>query len=146
MQLLFIKPARFAQCSFSISKLHCNFAGFLSSVQWQRRHQQIWNTDRENNCIRFSCNKSLDSTKSFFSSCNKPITHRNQLLQTFTATSYGDEFVLQPKDDQKATLLSKIWKSWISIYRFSRPYTLIGIVSPKSLSVLLWIISRNYWK
>ena len=96
------------------------FVGSVASVRHMKRHRVILNGDKKNNYRGFLDNKIFDSNKSFSKSCDK------RIAQVIGASSDG-EFVLQPTNDIQKTLTA--------IYKFSRPYTFIGIVS----------IIRHYW-
>lgn len=103
--------------------------GFLTSLQTHRRHAKILNADKEFAFKVVSCEKNLDSTKNFSSSCGKPIrTHSSKLIRTFGAASDG-EVIVQPKDDDEATWQSILWRKWDAFVMFGRPYSVLGSVS-----------------
>ncbi|WOH12127.1 hypothetical protein DCAR_0831626 [Daucus carota subsp. sativus] len=91
-----------------------------------KRHRVILNGDKKNNYRGFLDNKIFDSNKSFSRSCDK------RIAQVIGASSDG-EFVLQPTNDIQKTLTA--------IYKFSRPYTFIGIITAISSVSLLPLTS-----
>lgn len=90
------------------------------------------NGDREFPFRVVSCDKNLDSTKNFSSSCEKSKTHRKILTQTLGATSDG-EVIIQPNDDFEVTWQNNLRRKWNAFCTFGRPYsaicTIIGISS-----------------
>ncbi|KAL1826300.1 hypothetical protein ACET3Z_004712 [Daucus carota] len=78
------------------------------------------------------------SIESISSSCtDKPTRDINQLGQTFGASTLEHEFILQPKDDEKAKPQNDLWRTWDAFYRFCRLYSVIGtIIGVSSVSLL----------
>ncbi|KAK1381909.1 Homogentisate phytyltransferase 1, chloroplastic [Heracleum sosnowskyi] len=70
-------------------------------------------------------------------SVHKPTRHRKQLGKTYGATTLEHELILQPKDDEKATPQSDLWRKWDAFYRFCRLYSVVGtIIGVSSVSLL----------
>lgn len=111
--------------------IHSYFTDFLESPEQQRRLIRTINRDyEENRYCRFSSNKIKASIESISSSCSdKPTRDINQLGQTFGASTLEHEFILQPKDDEKAKPQNDLWRTWDAFYRFCRLYSVIGTVS-----------------
>lgn len=100
--------------------------GFITSLQTQKRHVKILNGDSEFSYKVVSCGKKLDFTKKISSSCAR--TRKSTLIRTFDGAS-DSEVVLQPQDDYGATWQSIFWKKWDAFVKFSRPFTVIYVVS-----------------
>ncbi|KAL1805887.1 hypothetical protein ACET3Z_028955 [Daucus carota] len=110
--------------------------GMLVPLQSQRRHTKTLNQDKEYKYTGPSSSNIINATDIFSSSCNKLRVYKTQHIQTFCTTSDA-EFLLQPKDNQKATPLSRLWEEWDAFYRFCRIYTVTGMVAGvSSVSVL----------
>ncbi|KAL1805883.1 hypothetical protein ACET3Z_028951 [Daucus carota] len=114
-----------SSCLSSTAHLH-PAKGSVPSVRHMKRHRVILNDDKKNNYRGFSDNKIFDSNKSFSRSCDNRIAH-------VTGASSDGEFVLQPRNDIQKTLTA--------IYKFSRPYTFIGIITAISSVSLLPLTS-----
>ena len=99
----------------------------LVPLQSQRRHTKTLNQDKEYKYTGPSSSNIINATDIFSSSCNKLRVYKTQHIQTFCTTSDA-EFLLQPKDNQKATPLSRLWEEWDAFYRFCRIYTVTGMV------------------
>uniref|UniRef100_A0A166CLA1 Homogentisate phytyltransferase n=1 Tax=Daucus carota subsp. sativus TaxID=79200 RepID=A0A166CLA1_DAUCS len=129
------KPSSF----FSRHKHTPRGQDFLESPEQQRRLIRTINRDyEENRYCRFSSNKIKASIESISSSCSdKPTRDINQLGQTFGASTLEHEFILQPKDDEKAKPQNDLWRTWDAFYRFCRLYSVIGtIIGVSSVSLL----------
>uniref|UniRef100_A0AAT9USZ0 Homogentisate phytyltransferase 1 n=1 Tax=Anthriscus sylvestris TaxID=48027 RepID=A0AAT9USZ0_9APIA len=114
--------------------------GFLTSFQLQRRNRRILNSVNEKQYRGSIQHKLSHSAESFRRSSDKPRPYRNLFVQSFGTTS-DEELDLQPKNDQKVSLESNLWKYWDAFYRFSRPYTVVGMIAAVSSLSLLPVTS-----
>ena len=137
--VVFQARLKFPFCPLIIASI---FAGYVTQLHHPLKH--IHNISDGHNSFKkpftFHYCRFFNSLADNFRNSSKAETTRTwKLLRRSFFPKYG--YSPKPKDENLETIQSGLCKQWNAFYRFSRPHTVIGTVSPSFSSLnLSWLI------